>query len=148
MSAFDTQHTYNNYLNGYIERRSGGRYEGVLTIEGIDLSPIYGVYFKEDGKSYLWIRRKPLLEYDNKSETYKERQRQPRWEIYLQKQVDENTVAYKGVCTFFRFRYSVVGIWDRVLGKDKQRLNLFVERLPMNQQTIINGINERNRKKH
>ena len=81
MSAFDTQHTYNNYLNGYIERRSSGRYEGVLTIEGIDLSPIYGVYFKEGGKSYLWIRRKPLLEYDNKSETYKERQRQPRWEI-------------------------------------------------------------------
>jgi hypothetical protein len=44
-----------------------------------------------------------------------------------------------------RFRYSIVGVWDNILGKDKQRLNLFVERLPMSQQTIVNRINERKR---
>lgn len=138
------KNTYNSgYMNGFLERKSSGRYEGVLNIEGIDLSPIYGVYFKDDGKSYLWLRRKPLLEYDKNTESYTERAREPRWEIYLKKQIDDDVVAYKGTCMLFHFKFSVLGIWDSILGKDKQRLNLFVERLPMNQQTIINGINER-----
>ena len=141
----NTNARINDYTNGHIERLASGRYEGTLTIEGIDLSPIYGVFFKEDGKSYLWLRRKPLLEYDYKTEKYKERQREPRWEIYLQKQVDENVVAYKGTCVFFHFKYSIIGIWDKILGKENQRLNLFAERLPASQQTIINGINERRR---
>jgi hypothetical protein len=33
-------------------------------------------------------------------------------------------------------------VWDKILGNEKQRLNLFVERLPMSQQTIVNSINE------
>lgn len=134
-----------NYTNGYLERLSSGRYEGVLTIEGIDLSPIYGVYFKEDGKSYLWLRRKPLLEFDYKTESYRERHREPRWEVYLTKQLDGDSIAYKGEFIFLRFKFQIVGIWDKVMYKDKNRLNLFVERLPMNKQTIINGINERKR---
>jgi hypothetical protein len=46
-----------------------------------------------------------------------------------------------------RFKYSITGVWDKILGNDKQRLNLFVERLPLTQQTIINSINESKKKK-
>ena len=49
---------------------------------------------------------------------------------------------------FLRFKYSIVGVWDNVFGKDKQRLNLFVERLPMSEQTIINSNNERKLKEN
>lgn len=137
-----------DYINGYIERNAGGAYEGRITIEGISLDGgIVGVYFKKDERNYLWLKRKRILEYDDKTMSYKEREAKPRWECYLQKQMDDNTVAYKGDFFFLRFRFSVVGVWDRILGTDKKhRLNLFVERLPMAKQTIINGIRERNNK--
>jgi len=138
-----SEHRTNNYCNGHIERKSSGRFEGTLVVEGIDLSPIYGVYFKEDDDTYLWLRRKPLLEYDHKTESYKERQREPRWETYLQKQVSEDGVAFHGEFILFKFKFVVVGIWDSVLGLDKNRLNLFVDRLPQKEQSIINGINQR-----
>ena len=135
-----------DYVNGYIERCAGGTYEGRITIDGVSLEGgIVGMYFKRDERNYLWLKRKCILEYDNKTMSYKEREAKPSWECYLQKQMDDNTVAYKGEFTFMRFRFSIVGVWDRILGTDKQhRLNLFVERLPMSQQTIINGIKERN----
>lgn len=139
--------TDNGYLNGFLERKAGGRYEGKLSIEGIDLSPIEGVYFQESGKQYLWIKRKPLIEYDYEFEKYKRRPREPRWETYLEKQIDENTVAYKGECILLHMKFSVVGTWDAVLGKEKQRLNLYVERMPMQDQTIILNIKERNARK-
>ena len=137
----------NGYSDGYLERRSGGTYEGSVFVEKrIDLSPIEGVYFKKDGETYLWLRRKPALEYDFDTGTYRKRERTPKWECYLKKQVDGDTVAFKGEFTFMRFRYSIYGIWDSVLGNDQKRLlNLFVERLPMSQKTIINNINERKR---
>lgn len=136
--------TLNGYTNGYLERRSNGRYEGELSIEGVDLSPIIGVYFKDGDKSYLWLKRKTMLEYDNKSQTYKERQKEPRWQAYLQKQVDGNGIAYRGEFVFFHFKFEIYGIWDNVLGMaDKHRLNLFVDRLPMKDQTIILSIIER-----
>lgn len=137
----------NGYMNGFLERKSGGRYEGKLSIEGIDLSPIEGVYFQDGGKQYLWIKRKPLIEYDYESQTYKKRPREPRWETYLEKQVENNSVAYKGEFHLLHFRFSIVGTWDMVLGKDKQRLNLYVERMPMKEQTIIKNISERNAKR-
>jgi hypothetical protein len=132
-----------DYTNGFVERKSGGAYEGSISIEGIVLPNITAVYFKDEGENYLWLRRKKVLEYDFESQTYKEREAKPQWEAYLQKQADNNTVAYKGEFFFMHFKYSIVGVWDRVLGNDKnQRLNLFVERLPMSQQSIINSINE------
>ena len=137
----------NGFVNGFLERKSGGKYEGKLSIEGIDLSPIEGVYFQEGGKQYLWIKRKPIIEYDYECQAYKKRPREPRWETYLEKQVENNSVAYKGECTLLHFRFSVVGTWDLVLGKEKQRLNIFVERLPMQEQTIIKNISERNARK-
>lgn len=130
------------HSNGYLERKHGGRYEGEINVEGVSLSPIEGVYFKENGKQYLWLKRKPLLEYDHETESYKHRDREPRWETYLKKE-SSSVVAYRGEFVFLHFKYSVVGIWDSSLGKDKNRLNLFVERLPMNQQSIINAIKER-----
>lgn len=136
------------YVNGYLERTKGGSYEGQLRIDSVDISPIEGMYFERDGKKYLWLKRRPLLEFDYETQSYKKRDREPRWEAYLQKQGGE-TVAYKGTFAFLRFKYSIVGVWDRVLGTDKhQRLNFFVERLPMNEQTIIQGINERKRRKN
>lgn len=138
---------YNDYTNGYVERGSGGVYQGRLTIDGVTLEGgIEAVYFKQDGKNYLWIKRRPMLEYDFETKEYKARKREPQWEAYLEKQIDSSRIAYKGVFSFFKFRYSIVGIWDAILGKEKQRLNLFVERLPMNEQTIINNINELNKK--
>lgn len=132
------------YINGYLERKQGGRYEGILRIDGVDISPIEGVYFQEEEKQYLWLKRKPLLEYDMEAHIYKRRPREPRWEAYLAKG-NERHVAYDGTCFFLRFKYRIFGMWDKVLGMERQRLNLFVERLPMSEQTIINGINERNK---
>lgn len=135
-----------DYINGYIQRSQGGSYDGKITIEGILLPAISAVFFKDDGESYLWLKRKNVLEYDHESQTYKEREAKPQWEAYLKKQLDGDTVAYKGEFFFMHFKYSISGVWDKVLGDEKQRLNLFVERLPLSQQTIINSINEQKRK--
>lgn len=133
-----------DYVNGYIQRTNDGLYLGRITIEGISLGNITGVYFQKDGDNYLWLKRKKVLEYDDKTQSYREREPQPRWEAYLKKELSGDAVAYQGEFNFLHFRFSIIGIWDRVLGTDKHhRLNLFVERLPMAQQTIINGINER-----
>ena len=132
------------YINGYIERKSGGQYSGSVVVDGIDLSPIQCVSFKQDGKNYLWLRRKDMLVYDEKTQQYLTKKREPRWEAYLEKQMDGNTVAYKGEFYFLMFKYEIVGVWDSVFGKEKSRLNFFIERLPMERQDIINGINKRN----
>lgn len=131
-----------DYINGYIQRTKSGSYEGRVVIDGISLPEITAVYFKENSESYLWLKRKKVLDYDFESQSYKEREAEPRWEAYLKKQIDSDTVAYKGEFFFMRFKYSIAGVWDKVLGNEKQRLNLFVERLPLSQQTIINSINE------
>lgn len=131
-----------DYINGYIQRSQGGSYDGKITIEGILLPAISAVFFKDNGENYLWLKRKKVLDYDFESQTYKEREAKPQWEAYLKKQLDSNTVAYEGEFFFLHFKYSIVGVWDKVLGNEKQRLNLFVERLPLSQQTIINSINE------
>ena len=131
-----------DYINGYIQRSQGGSYDGKITIEGILLPAISAVFFKDNGENYLWLKRKKVLDYDYESQTYKEREAKPQWEAYLKKQIDNDTVAYKGEFFFMRFKYSITGVWDKILGNEKQRLNLFVERLPMSQQTIINSINE------
>lgn len=132
-----------DYINGYVERNKDGTYGGSLTIEGITLQGgITAVYFKDEGENYLWLRRKKVLEYDFESQSYREREAKPQFEAYLKKQVDNNAVAYKGEFIFMRFKFSITGVWDKILGNDKQRLNLFVERLPHSQQTIINSINE------
>lgn len=131
-----------DYINGYIQRSQGGSYDGKITIEGILLPAIYAVFFKDNGENYLWLKRKKVLDYDFESQTYKEREAKPQFEAYLKKQLEGETVAYKGEFIFMRFKFSITGVWDRILGKEKQRLNLFVERLPMSQQTIINSINQ------
>lgn len=134
-----------DYVNGYIQRTQKGTFEGVVSIEGITLPSITGVYFKDDGENYLWLRRKKILEYDFESQTYKERDAKPQFEAYLKKQLDGDTVAYKGEFVFMRFKFRITGVWDKILGHDKQRLNLFVERLPQSEQTIINSINDKNK---
>lgn len=135
------------YINGYVERKNGGRYEGSLSVQGINLSPIEATFFTDDfGEKYLWLKRKPIMEYDMDSQSYTTRRRRPHFEAYLKKQADEGTVAYKCEFMFMRFKFSIVGVWDSVLGKDKQqRINLFVERLPISQQRILKEINERKR---
>lgn len=136
---------YNGYVNGHIERKRNGLYEGSVTIEGIELQGgITAVFFQENGENYLWLRRKRVLEYDDVHEIFKERDAKPQWEAYLKKQMDNDVVAYKGDFIFMRFKYSIVGVWDRILGKDNQRLNLYIERLPMAQQSIINNIRDNN----
>lgn len=137
-----------DYINGYVERKNDGTYGGSLTIEGITLQGgITAVYFKDEGESYLWLRRKKVLEYDFESQTYKERDAKPQFEAYLKKQIDNNAVAYKGEFIFMRFKFSITGVWDKILGNDKQRLNLYIERLPHSQQTIINSINKARKNK-
>jgi hypothetical protein len=139
---------YGDYINGHIERKKSGAYEGGVTIDGITLPSIQAVFFVNDnGEKYLWLKRKKILEYDFESQAYHERDAKPQFEAYLKKQLDGNAVAYKGEFVFMRFKYSITGVWDRVLGNDKQRLNLFVERLPLAEQTIINSINESKKKK-
>lgn len=123
---------------GYLERKIGAVREGVLVIEGVVMSPIEGMYFQRGDDWWLWLKRKPLLEYDNKRQMFIERQREPRWETYLKK-VNKGAVAYKGTFIFCKWVWEITGIWDDVLGKERERLNLYVERLPMKEQRIING---------
>lgn len=134
------------YINGYIERKGNGAFEGKISIEGIDLSPIAAVMFEDDGKNYLWLKRKDMLVYDAEQQRYLTRKREPQWEAYLEKQMQNNTVEYKGEFFFMCLRFSIVGVWDRILGKDKSRMNFFIERFPMSQQNIINGITKQNNK--
>lgn len=131
-----------DHTNGYIQRTKSGSYEGRVTIDGVTLPAIIAVFFKDGTDNYLWLKRKRVLDYDFESQTYKEREAKPQWEAYLKKQSENNTVAYSGEFFFLHFKYSIVGVWDKILGTEKQRLNLFVERLPMPKQTLINSINE------
>lgn len=133
---------YEDYVNGFVERTRDG-YAGRITIEGINLGEIVATYFKKENETFLWLRRMKILEYDDVSQSYVERDARPKWECYLKKQVDDNVVAFKGEFNFMRFRFSIAGVWDGVLGMDKHRLNLYVERMEKRQQRIINNINER-----
>lgn len=133
--------------DGYIER-VGGNYRGSIRIDGITLPSIIGQYFKDNGQTYLWLRRAKVLEYDSERCEYIERDARPRWEAYLKKigVSDGSTLDFKGEFSFMRFRYSITGVWDSVFGSDsRHRLNLYVERLPDEQQTIINNINQMKR---
>ena len=133
------------FVNGYLENKGDGKYQGELSIEGVNLSPIDGQYFKKDGKTYLWIKRHDLLEYDSKTMKFVARKRKPSFEAYLEKQMDGTHVVYVGEFCFLRWKFKIVGMWDDVDGILKQRLNFFVDRLPREQQTIINGINKMRR---
>lgn len=138
---------YDEYINGYIQRSSDNKFTGQINVDGINLSPIEATFFETEGKNYLWLKRTPIKEYNFETSTFKTRQPKPQWEAYLEKQLNNNIVEYKGTFTFLRFRYSIVGTWDAVFGIEKSRLNLFVERLPMTEQTILTKINERKQAK-
>ena len=136
------------YINGHIERNANGDYTGVLTIEGINLSPIEGQYFKRDGDTFLFIKRRPIMEYDYDKGQYVTRERRPPLTIYLRKQVDgDGVVAYKGDFMFMRFKFNIVGVWDSIMGKESNRLNLFVERAPMSEQLLLKSVAERRKRK-
>lgn len=124
---------------GYIERNRGG-YVGELNIDGIDISPISAVYFKDNGTHWLWVKRKKILEYSFETNSYTSREPLPTFEAYLVKQNKISDVAYKGEFIFFKFKYKIFGTWD-VNSKSKDKLNLYVERLPSEEQNIIKGLN-------
>ena len=137
---------YGDYVNGHIERTAQGGYSGQLRVEGIDLSPIEAQYFKKDGDIFLFIKRKPIMDYDIASESYITRERRPALQIYMKKQLNDNgVIAYVGEFMFMRFKFKIEGVWDKILGKEKHRLNLYVERLPLSEQTLLKSINERKR---
>ena len=136
-----------DYVNGYVERNSWGKYVGMLTVEGINLQHIEAQYFKKDGDTFLFIKRKPIMEYNYEKEQYMTREPKPQVSIYMKKQIDgDGVVAYKGDFMFMRFKFYIVGVWDAILGKERNRLNLFVERAPLSEQTLLHKIAERKRK--
>ena len=67
--------TDSDVISGWVERQAGGKYEGSISIERIDLSPIEAVYFKDGEENYLWLKRKPLMEYDMEAQAYRTRPR-------------------------------------------------------------------------
>lgn len=134
---------YDDNLSGYIQKTRKGTLEGELTVYGVDISPIHATMFEQDGSNYLWLRRKDIMEYDFELQSFKTRKAKPKWEVYMKKQVKDGTVRYEGEFVFLRFRYSITGMWDRVLGMEKSRLNLFIDRLPQEKQDIINKVNKR-----
>lgn len=125
---------------GYIELTKG-EYVGELSIDGVNISPIVGFFFKDKRTRWLWIKRKRILEYDFENGTFANKDPKPSFETYLQKQSSGN-VAYKGEFVFFKFKYSVVAFWDDE--KTKRKMTLSVERLPNKQQNILNKIKEIN----
>lgn len=133
-----------DFISGYVERKKDGEYSGVLKIDGVDLSPIVATLFRQDCNKYLWLRRKDIMEYDYDTSSFITRKREPQWECYLESDLQNNSPIMKGQFIFLRFKYSITGVWDVVIG-EKQRINLFVERLPLKEQTLLNEINERKR---
>jgi len=132
---------YDSYVNGYIERAKDGYYVGSLRVEGVNLSPIEGQYFKKDNEVYLFIKRRPIMEYNYERDSFITRERTPQVLIYMKKQVNnDGVVAYKGEFMFMRFKFHIEGIWDKILGNDMKRLNLYVERAPIQEQTLLQNI--------
>lgn len=134
-----------DFISGYIERKKDGEYSGSIKVDGVDLSPITATLFKQDGNLYLWLKRKDIMEYDYDTSSFITRKREPQWECYLKRKLQDNTSVIKGEFIFLRFKYTITGIWDSIIG-DKQRINLFVERLPLKEQTLLKEINERKKK--
>lgn len=133
-----------DFNKGYIERKKGD-YVGALSIDGIDISPITAHFFKDGRTHWLWVKRKRILEYDIETDSYHTKNPTPMFECYLKKQNKDN-IAYQGEFVFFKFKYQMTAIWD---SNEKEKLNLIVERLPMQQQNIINKINQIvNERKH
>lgn len=130
--------------NGFLQRHNG-EIVGELIIDDVNLSPIEGKLFvnPKDAKQYLWIKRKQIIEYDDKTHSYIKREREPRWQVYMQK-VESNSTPYVGEFTFLHFKYKIEAVWDLTdYGKSKKRINLYIERLPYEKQTIINEISKR-----
>lgn len=121
---------------GYIQLVKG-EYVGELVIDGVDISPITGFFFKDKGTQWLWIKRKRLLEYDFETNEFRTKNPTPQFEAYLKKQ-NNGRVAYQGNFIFFKFKYLITAIWED--GNKKGKLELFVERLPNEQQNILNNI--------
>lgn len=128
-------------LCGFLERTKDGNFDGEINIEGVDLSPITGVFFEEGKEKFLWLRRRPLLVYDYEHNGYLKRPREPRWETYLTKKAIDGTSIYKGTCFLLHIKYELSAIWDGIL---KSRMNLYIERLPLEKQNIINSIRDKN----
>lgn len=135
----------NTYANGYLERKTNGGYEGEISIEGVDLSPIVGIFFKEKGKQYLWLKRKKIVDYDHKQGIFVSRSPSPYWETYLGTNSNQMS-RYKGEFFFFHVKFNIYGIWDGI-DKKRNRMNFFIDRVPMSEQTIINNINKKNNRK-
>lgn len=132
-----------SYKNGFLMQKKDGKNEGTMCIDGVDISPIEGMYFAKGPDVYLWLKRKPILVYDEKTMSFLEKTARPKWEVYL-KRVSGETHSYIGEFMFLRFKYKIFGIWDRNFGKDKKQINFFVERMPMNKQSIIQKTHNRN----
>lgn len=125
---------------GYIERSRGG-YVGELNIDGVDISPISAVYFKDNGTHWLWLKRKKIMEYSFETGEYTARAPSPAFEAYLVKaKSNQKEYAYKGDFVFFRFKYTIFGVWDEMM-KKTDRLNLYIERKPIEEQNILKRLN-------
>lgn len=123
---------------GYIEL-SKGDYVGELSIDGVNISPIIGLLFKDNGKSWLWLKRKKILEYDFQKCEYYSRTPTPIFEVYLKRKTTNGKISYYGEFVFFKFKYSIVGMWSST-----KRIELYVDRLPDNEQKIVNRLKEIN----
>lgn len=132
--------SYENYTNGYLARKDKSYYLGELSIDRIDISPIEATFFEREDETYLWMKRRPILEYDGQS--YKQRLRRPHWECYLKKKKDARD-TFEGAFIFMRFKYTIIAQWDATYDDKFKRMNIYVERLPMEEQTIINNIRQR-----
>ena len=125
---------------GYIERTKG-EYVGELSIDGVNISPIVGFFFKDGSTRWLWVKRKKILEYDMETSTFVTKNPTPMFEAYLRKQPNGN-IAYRGEFVFFKFKYSIVSFWDDA--KTQSKMTFAIERLPMKEQNILNKIKEIN----
>lgn len=123
---------------GYIEHFKG-EYVGNLKIDGVDISPIVAYFFTKNHVKWMWIKRKPILEYDIDTCVFTKKNPTPKLEVYMKKQQQGN-VAYKGEFVFFKFKYNIFAILNKNNGKEK--FDLYVERQPQENQNILNSINK------
>lgn len=127
-----------NCNSGSIEKTKG-EYIGTLNIDGVDISPIVAYFFTKNHIKWLWIKRRQILEYDIDNNVFTKKNPTPKFEVYMKKQQHGN-IAYKGEFVFFKFKYDIFAIWHESNGKEK--LELYVERVPKENQNILNSINK------
>lgn len=123
---------------GYVRRTIKG-YQGELNIDNVRLDIDASFWDNKDKGNFIWVQRKKIKVYSEKTTTFVEKMPTPIINIFL---FDTNKefpqVSYKGNFTFIGgFCYEIAGKWE---SREKKKLLFSIERAE--KQPIIDRLKE------